>query len=74
MAPASAMVCQRFWRVDWARRLAPWTELSRQFKTDGFYERFPAKGQVERVARVHRELSRAANVERRGKAGGGDED
>jgi DGQHR domain-containing protein len=51
----------------WSRRLAPWSELTRQFKVEGFYERFPAKGQVERVARVHRELARAARVERRGK-------
>jgi DGQHR domain-containing protein len=51
----------------WARRLAPWTELARQFRVEGFYERFPAKGQVERVARIHRELARAAGVERRGK-------
>jgi len=26
----------------------------------GFYERFAAKGQIERVARIHRELARAA--------------
>ena len=40
----------------------------RQFRVEGFYERFPAKGQVERVARIHRELARAANIERRGKS------
>ena len=56
----------------WARRLAPWSELARQFRVEGFYERFPAKGQVERVARIHRELARAARIERRGKTG--DED
>jgi uncharacterized protein YeaO (DUF488 family) len=53
----------------WAKRLAPWTEMVKQFRVEGFYERFPAKGQVERVARVHRDLARAANIERRGKAG-----
>lgn len=47
----------------WTRRLAPWGELARTFRADGFYERFPAKGQVERVGRVHRELARAARVE-----------
>jgi len=52
----------------WARKLAPWSELARSFRQEGFYERFPAKGQVERVARVRRELARAANIERRGKA------
>jgi len=46
----------------WASRLAPWTDLKKQFRADGFYERFPAKGQVERVARVHRELARAAGI------------
>jgi hypothetical protein len=51
----------------WTRRLAPWSELSRAFKLEGFYERFPAKGQVERVARIHRELGAAAKIERRGK-------
>jgi DGQHR domain-containing protein len=51
----------------WARRLGAWTELAKQFRVEGFYERFPAKGQVERVARIHRELARVANVERRGK-------
>ncbi|GBD31950.1 hypothetical protein HRbin33_00912 [bacterium HR33] len=47
----------------WERKLAPWTELKRTFRADGFYERFPAKGQVERVARIHRELARAAGIE-----------
>jgi DGQHR domain-containing protein len=52
----------------WHKRLAPWGELAKQFRGEGFYERFPAKGQVERVARIHRELSRAVGIERRGKA------
>jgi DGQHR domain-containing protein len=47
----------------WQRKLSPWTQLQRQFRAEGFYERFPAKGQVERVARIHRELSRAAHIE-----------
>jgi DGQHR domain-containing protein len=47
----------------WAQRLAPWKDLARQFRADGFYERFPAKGQVERVARIHRELARAIGLE-----------
>jgi DGQHR domain-containing protein len=54
--------------VRWTKRLAPWSELARDFRVEGFYERFPAKGQVERVARIHRELARHARVEpRRGK-------
>ncbi|HWP35023.1 MAG TPA: DGQHR domain-containing protein [Thermodesulfobacteriota bacterium] len=47
----------------WTERLAPWGELRREFRAEGFYERFPAKGQVERVSRIHRELARAARVE-----------
>ena len=37
--------------------------MGKQFKDEGFYERFPAKGEVERVARVHRDLARAAGIE-----------
>jgi DGQHR domain-containing protein len=47
----------------WESRLGPWTEMARQFKEEGFYERFPAKGEVERVARIHRDLARAAGIE-----------
>ena len=46
----------------WRQRLAPWTEQVRAFRNDGFYERFPAKGQIERVARIHRELGRIAGI------------
>ena len=46
----------------WKDRLAPWSEQSRAFRNEGFYERFPAKGQVERVARIHRELGRSASI------------
>ncbi len=53
----------------WARRLAPWTEQARAFRSDGFYERFPAKGQVERVGRIYRELGRLAGIEPRRKKG-----
>jgi len=47
----------------WERRLAAWTPEVKAFKNEGFYERFPAKGQVERVARIHRELGRLASIE-----------
>jgi DGQHR domain-containing protein len=47
----------------WERKLAPWTAEIKMFKNEGFYERFPAKGQVERVARIHRELGRLADIE-----------
>jgi hypothetical protein len=49
--------------VRWTKRLGPWTELARELRAEGFYERFPAKGQVERVARLHRDLARAARIE-----------
>ena len=49
----------------WRQRLSPWTEQTRQFLNEGFYERFPAKGQVERVSRIHRELSRLAGIPKR---------
>jgi DGQHR domain-containing protein len=49
----------------WRQRLAPWTEQVRMFRSDGFYERFPAKGQIERVARIHRELGRYAGIQAR---------
>ena len=40
----------------------PWAELTREFRADGFYERFPAKGQVERVRRIHVKLTQAMNL------------
>lgn len=51
----------------WRGRLAPWTEQVREYRNDGFYERFPAKGQVERVARIHRELGKIAGIPPKGK-------
>ena len=47
----------------WQDRLEPWQEQVRQFRSEGFYERFPAKGQVERTSRIHKELSRIADIE-----------
>jgi DGQHR domain-containing protein len=49
----------------WREGLAPWSEQVRAFRNEGFYERFPAKGQIERVARIHRELARAAGIQPR---------
>jgi DGQHR domain-containing protein len=46
----------------WRGKLGAWTEQTREFRNEGFYERFPAKGQVERVARIHRDLGRAAGI------------
>jgi DGQHR domain-containing protein len=53
----------------WAHKLAPWTDLTKGFRVEGFYERFPAKGQIERVGRIHRELGRAARIEPRKRKG-----
>ena len=39
--------------------LQPWSEMVKEFRAEGFYERFPAKGQVERVRRIHEKLTRA---------------
>jgi len=47
----------------WREKLSPWAERVRDFRADGFYERFAAKGQIERVARIHRELARAAGIQ-----------
>ena len=44
----------------WREKLSPWTERLRDFRNEGFYERFAAKGQIERVARIHRELCSVA--------------
>jgi DGQHR domain-containing protein len=53
-------------RVDrWQQKLASWTERVRDFRNEGFYERFAAKGQIERVARIHRELARTAGIQPR---------
>jgi DGQHR domain-containing protein len=49
----------------WRQRLSPWAERVREFRNDGFYERFAAKGQIERVARIHRELARSTGVQSR---------
>jgi len=51
----------------WTERVSPWGEQLREFRNEGFYERFPAKGQVERVVRIQRELARSAGVQSKSK-------
>ena len=46
----------------WRARLQAWAQQTREFRNEGFYERFPAKGQVERVARIHRDLGKIAGI------------
>ena len=58
------------WREDPSSRvfekvIASWAQLQDEFRNEGFYERFAAKGQIERVARIHRELARAAGIQGR---------
>jgi hypothetical protein len=50
------------WRAG-SSALRPGTDMAKQFRDEGFYERFPAKGEVERVARIHRELAKAAAID-----------
>jgi hypothetical protein len=47
----------------WEERLAPWRAQARAVRAEGFYERFPAKGQIERVSRIHRDLAKMAGIE-----------
>ena len=55
-------------RLDrWAAKLAPWEHEVRNYRNEGFYERFPAKGQLERVVRIQRDLAKVAGVKAKGK-------
>lgn len=47
----------------WTKRFEPWRDMAKMFREEGFYERFPAKGEVERVTRVHKDLAKAAGIE-----------
>jgi len=38
--------------------LSPWAEMKDEFRNEGFYERFPAKGQIERVRVIEQRLLR----------------
>ena len=42
----------------WTTRLAPWAAKVNDFRPEGFYERFAAKGQTERVQKIHKELNK----------------
>ena len=39
-------------------KIKNWAELAREFRSDGFYERFAAKGQVERTRKIHELLTK----------------
>jgi len=38
--------------------VAPWADIQDEFRNEGFYERFPAKGQIERVRVIEQRLLR----------------
>lgn len=44
------------------RRFEPWTNLLKDFRREGFYERFAARGQVERVEKIRSLLAREAGL------------
>ncbi|HVJ31256.1 MAG TPA: DGQHR domain-containing protein [Gammaproteobacteria bacterium] len=44
------------------KRFERWTPLVAEFRRDGFYERFPARGQVERVEKIRDRLRRDAGL------------
>ena len=44
------------------KRFQPWAEVAREFRREGFYERFAARGQVERVDKIRKRLSREAGM------------
>jgi DGQHR domain-containing protein len=44
-------------------RFRPFAELVPDFRRDGFYERFPARGQLERIDIIKKRLSRQAKFE-----------
>jgi DGQHR domain-containing protein len=41
------------------RQFAPWEGIVRDFRREGFYERFPAENQTKRVEKIHRCLAHA---------------
>ena len=47
----------------WTGKLRRLKEIETDFRGEGFYERFPAKGQVERVARVHRRIDQLLGIQ-----------
>jgi hypothetical protein len=49
----------------WAEKLSVWKAQQSNFTAEGFYERFPAKGQTERVQVIHRALAQAIGLSRR---------
>ncbi|MEO8601886.1 MAG: DGQHR domain-containing protein [bacterium] len=51
----------------WTAKLRKLRDIEPDFRVEGFYERFPAKGQVERVARIHRRVDQLLGIQPIGK-------
>ena len=56
------------------RSFARLSELTRDFRREGFYERFPARGQVERVEKIRRRLDQELGIAPKEKKGKGREE
>jgi len=52
----------------WTTKLRKLRDIEPDFRVEGFYERFPAKGQVERVARIHRRIDQLLGIQPLGAA------
>jgi hypothetical protein len=55
------------WREDpspkvFERLISGWAALKDEFRNEGFYERFPAKGQLERVRVIEQRLMREVSL------------
>jgi DGQHR domain-containing protein len=64
-------VCADLYRADgkvddrvhrWTHKLRKLKELEPDFRSEGFYERFPARGQIERVTRIHRRIDQLLGI------------
>lgn len=45
------------------KRFSVWSNLVPDFRREGFYERFPARGQTERVDKIRKRLTRDARID-----------
>ena len=57
----------------WTNKLRKLRDIEPDFRVEGFYERFPAKGQVERVARIHRRIDQLLGIQPLGRESGDEE-
>ena len=44
-------------------RCKPIAEMTHEFRREGFYERFPARGQIERIDIIRKRIARQAHFE-----------